>query len=192
MMGRASISDFEPSRATHAFSLIEVVVALGLLAVTVVTVLALQGSIGRSVAEVSDHYRASQLADAIDLELRRLRDLPLPDGRPERLGALSILIPPEGSDHPLRLVAPREGSRVLREAEADDPVNGLPLRDRYYLIEVRQQPAPLAYTPGAGYLAVAVTVKWPFQLAADSSASGAAAADLTQASGLLLNFALTP
>ena len=191
-MAGASISDFQPGGAARAFSLIEVVVALGLLAVTVVAVLALQGSIGRAVADVSDHHRAAQLADAIGVELRRLRDLPLPEGRPDSLEALSVLIPPEGSDQPLRLVAPREGTRVIRESDADHPVNGLPWRDRYYLIEVRQQPAPLAYAPGAGYLAVAVTVKWPFQVAADSSATGAVAADPTQASMLILSFALTP
>jgi hypothetical protein len=89
-------------------------------------------------------------------------------------------------------VASREGTRVIRESDADDPVNGLPLRDRHYLIEVRQQLTPLAYTPGAGYLAVAVTIKWPFQVPADSSATGAVAADLTQASVLILSFALTP
>ena len=192
MTGRASISDSAPTRLARAFSLIEVIVALGLLAVTVVAVLALRGSIDRSVGDVSDYYRAAQLADAITVELKRLRDLPLPVGQRDSLDALAVLIPVGASDRPLRLVAPREGSRVLRESDADDPASGLALRDRYYLIEVRQQTAPLAYAPGAGYFAVAVTVKWPFQLVADSSAAGAAAADLTQASVLMLNFALTP
>ena len=189
-MDRASISKFAPSRARRAFTLIEVVVALGLLAGTMVTLLALRASISRAATDVSDHYRAAQLADAIDLELRRLRDLPLAVGQRDKLDALSVLIPPEGRDQALRLVALREGSRVIRESDADDPVNGLPLRDRYYLITVRQQPAPLAYTAGAGYLAVAATVQWPFQI--PSGPGDAVTADLTQASVLVLNFALTP
>ncbi len=191
-MDRASISEFAPSRARRAFTLIEVVVALGLLAGTVVTLLALRGSNTRAAADVADHYRAAQLADAIDLELRRLRDRPLAEGQRDKLEALSVLIPPDGSDRALRLVAPREGSRAIRESDADDPVTGLPVRDRYYLITVRQQAAPLAYTAGAGYLAVAATLQWPFQIPAGPGEADAATADLTQASVLVLNFALTP
>lgn len=191
-MDRASISDSASHAAVHAFTLIEVVVAVGLLAVTGVAMLALQDSMSRSVAEVAEHDRAAQLADAIDAELCRLRDLPIPAGQPTKLDALAQVIPPSDSDNPLRLVASREGTRVIRESDADDPIRGVALRDRYYLIEVRQQPAPLGYVSGAGYFAVTLTMRWPYQIATGPNPGDAAAADLSQASVLLLNSALTP
>lgn len=188
-MARASISNSAPHAATPAFTLVEVVVALGLLAVTVVAMLALQGAITRSVAEVSMQNRAAQLADTITVELRRIRDLPVAEGQPGRLDALAELIPASDSNFPLQLVASRDGSRVIRVSDTDDPATGVALRDRYFLIEVRRQPAPLDYVSGAGYLAITLTVKWPYQMAARPSAS---AADLEQTSAAVLNTALTP
>jgi prepilin-type N-terminal cleavage/methylation domain-containing protein len=191
-MVRASISSASARTAVHGFTLIEVVVALGLLAVTVTGVIALHTAIARSATDASEQYRAAQLADVIDVELRRLRDLPVPEGQPGKLDALANLIPPSDSNSPLRLVASRDATRAMRESEADQPATGIALGDRFFLIEVRQQPAPLDYTRGAGYLAVSLTVKWPYQLATGPDSTGAMAADLAQASVLVFNSALTP
>jgi len=192
MMVRASISSAAARAPAPAFTLIEVVVAIGLWAVTVTAVIALQGGLTRSVTDVSEYYRAAQLADPIEVELRRLRDLPSQGGPADRFEALADMICPSDSSRPLRLVGSRDGLRVIRESEADEPATGIARRDRHYLIEVRQQPAPLAYTSGAGYLAVTFTVKWPYQIATESSPTGATAADLAAASVLAFNSALTP
>ena len=192
MRASALISNRADAADDRAFTLVEVVVAIGVLAVTVVAVLALQASLQRSAAEISGYDRAAQLADAVAIELARLRDRPVAIGQPSRLDALAEIIPASDSDSPLRLVAAREGLRVLRESEADDTVTGIVPRDRYYLIEVRQQPAPLNYARDAGYLAVALTVKWPYQIATGPDAGGATAADLAQASVVVFNAALTP
>lgn len=166
--------------------------ALGVLAVTVLAVLELQGAIGRSAVEISGQERAAQLADAIMVELARLRNRPDAAGQPGGLDALAQIIPASGSTRPLRLVAARNGLRVILEDEADNPVSGILPRDRYYLIEVRQQPAPQNYGTGTGYLAVTLTVRWPYQIATGAGSADTTAADLAQASAIGFNAALTP
>jgi type II secretory pathway pseudopilin PulG len=187
MMHRALISRAIVRGGARAFTLIEVVVASGLLAVTVVAVLGWQGTIIRSVADVTERARVAQLADAIEVELRRLRDLPVLDGESGRLDALARLIPASGRPNPLRLVAARDGTKVIRESDADVPGLGVEPRARFYLIEVRQQPPPLSYVREAGFLALTLTVSWPDQpspgMAADPGETGAT---------LVLNLALTP
>ena len=191
-MDRASISRPVSPPAAPAFTLIEVVVALGVLAVTVVAVLALQNSISAAVAEVSAHHRAAQLPDAVDVELRRLRDLPVPEGPPIHLDALAGMIPSSESPSALRLVASKDGSHVIRESEADDPAMELARRDRFFLIEVRQQPAPLNYVREAGYLALTLTLTWPYQIPTGSGPGDAMAANRAQASTMVFHCALTP
>lgn len=192
MMGRASISSGSALVARRAFTLIEVVVAIGLWAVTAVALLVMQGSLVRSAGEIADFNHATQLTAASASELQRLRELPGPDGPPGGLEALAGLIPPSDSPQPLRLVAARDGARVWRESDADDAGSGLPRSARFFLIEVRQQPAPLNYVPGSGYLAVTFTARWPYKLAAEADAENAEAAGAARAAMLVLNAALTP
>jgi type II secretory pathway pseudopilin PulG len=175
-----------------AFTLVEVVMALGVLAVTVVAVLALQGATDRSTAEISGQERAAQLVDAVMIELARLRDRPVTPGQPGRLDALALLIPATGSVQPWQLVATRDGLRVISESDADDPAAGFPLRDRFYVIEVRQQPPPLNYVHDAGYLAVELTIRWPYQIPSGDGPASAMAADLGQGSSVQFAAALTP
>jgi type II secretory pathway pseudopilin PulG len=186
-MHRALISSSLRRDRALAFTLIEVVVASGLLAVTVVAVLGLQGAMVRSVADVTERARVAQLADAIEVELRRLRDLPVPEGETGRLDALARLIPASGRPDALRLVAARDGTKVIRESDADVSGMGVEPRARFYLIEVRQQPPPLSYARDAGFLALTLTVSWPYQprteIAADPGETG---------SPVILNLALTP
>lgn len=180
---------------TSAFTLVEVVVAVGVFAVTIVAVLGLLGPVGRSVAGVSDQDKAAQLGDAIQSELMRLRDSQTAGSGQTKLDAFAALVPANGL---LKLVAARDGTVVVRESEADnDPATGSPpgvaKRDRYFLIEVSRQPAPLGnYSNGAGFLALTLTVKWPYQIATGPAATDATAADLTQASVLILNAGLSP
>lgn len=84
-MQRDSISSPRLSATEPAFTLVEVIVAVGLLAVTVLAVVAVQGVMGRSVHDASGYERAAQLVDAVTIELGRLRDRPAAIGQPARL-----------------------------------------------------------------------------------------------------------
>lgn len=177
-------------RGAPAFTLVEVVVAVGVFAVTVVAVLGLLGPVGRSVAGVSDQDKAAQLGDAIQSELVRIRDSS--GGGAAGLDKIALLI---GNEKPLALVGSSDGTRVTHETEAVDSAAStdplaLPKKNRFFLIEIQLQPT-FTYTGGSGanrsaFLAVSAAVKWPYTLGDGSKA------DLTQASVLLLNFAIPP
>ncbi len=174
------------------FTLLEVIVAVGLLAVTVVALLGLHRTLIRSTGAVSDRERAAQLADAITIELERLRDLRAADGTRRGLDGLAAMIPAAGSTDSLRLVGSREGCRVTQESGADDPVAGLRRAERFFMIEVRQPPPPLNYSRNAGFLAVTLAVHWPYLIASGPDSNQAIEADPALASILVLNDALMP
>lgn len=183
------ISEYRPRAAQTAFSLIEVVVALGLFAVTVVGVLALQTAIGESVAGIAAHSRAAQLGDALTIELRRICILSAAEGRAAGLDGLAALVPSSDSAPPLKLVASRDGLRVVRESEVDATEIGIKPQDRFYLIEVRQHAGPLEYASASGFLAATAAVKWPYSLA---TAEDLGARDSAGIATVVLNLALTP
>jgi prepilin-type N-terminal cleavage/methylation domain-containing protein len=182
-------------RSRRGFTLIEVVVAVGVFAVGIVAVLGLLSPVSRSVAAVADRDKAAQLGDAIQTELARLRDSQTATASLTKLDVFAALVPAGGT---LNLVASRDGAHAIRESDAgNDTVTGSPpgiaKRDRYFLVVVSRQPSPLGdYTDGSGFLALTLTVKWPYQIATGAGADDATAADLTQASVLILNTALSP
>jgi prepilin-type N-terminal cleavage/methylation domain-containing protein len=161
-----------------AFSLIEVVVAIGILAVTLAMVLGLTGSTLRSAGAAADIAVAARLGANIRSELERLEaDLGLP--------GLAAVVPPGGSVTPLQLVATRDGQRVLRSDGAEpaaghalnDPMlPGIALRERYFLAEVTQQ-LDLPYAPEAGFLALSVRVSGPYRLPVGPATPDATAVD---------------
>ena len=175
-----------------AFTLVEVVVALGVLAVTVVAALGLLGAMGRSANENSETERAGQLVEASLSELARLRDHPVGEGLPGQLDGLAAIIPASDSPASFKLVGSRDGLRAVNETDADDPETGVLPRDRFYLIEVRQQTAPLNYRSDAGFMALSLTVRWPYRIASGPGAADFTAADLSQASVAIFNCALAP
>jgi len=182
-------------RWSRAFSLIEVVISVGIFAGAIVIILALLGPLNRSIGEVADNGRAARLADAINVELLRLRDkqlVPKLDNLANLTNATAGLI----------LYASADGSRVVADADAgDDPINpaagtppGIVASDRYYLVTVRTQPSPLNYTPGtSAFLAVTATITWPYQTpGGPGPAASADASTRAQAQTLLFNYALPP
>ncbi len=183
------------------FSLVEVIVAIGLVAIVLVALLAAFGPAARSAAAADDTQVAARLAGNIQLELERLQ---------AELGleGLAAAVPPAGSATPLLLVATRDGQRVLRAdgaaPAADHALNELALpgiarRDRYFLAEVTQQ-LDLPYAAGAGFLAVSVRVQWPYRLPAGPPTPGAARPDddpsrevpVGERNWVVFNFALRP
>jgi type II secretory pathway pseudopilin PulG len=157
-----------------AFSLLEVVVAIGILAAVLVALLGWFGPAVRSAGAVADAQVAARLAENIQNELERLQASLGLDG-------LAADVPPAGSATSLQLVATRDGLRLLRadgpapaadRALNDPTLPGIAWRDRYFLNEVTRQ-FDLPYAPGAGFLAVSVRVTWPHRLPVGPPTPGA-------------------
>lgn len=143
----------------RGFSLVEVVIALGVTSVVVIGVLALLPSlIGRSSA-ASDAERALGMADAITSEIQRI-------GQQRGYGSLGSLPPPnENRDVGLLLVAARDSAGV-RELGSSNPDGG----DEYFLIEIRaHSTAPFVYNPSAAYLVLSARVSWPYRSSTDGT-----------------------
>jgi hypothetical protein len=158
------------------FSLLEIVVAIGILALTLVTLLGLTGSTMRSAGAAADVAVAARFGANLRHELERLKaDL--------GLSGLAAVVPPGGSTSALELVATRDGGRMLHtdgaEPAADRALNdpvlpGIALRERYFLAEVTQQ-LDLPYASEAGFLALSVRVSWPYRLPVGPATANATA-----------------
>lgn len=175
-------------RAASAFTLLEVVLAAGLLAFTAVGLVALLGAATRGTGDMGARRRALGLADAVAAELCRIRDS-FPAGN--RLSRLAALVPPENSGVALYLVADRDGLQVIRESEAASDNRGIPLAERYYLIEVRQQAGQFAYNEGSGVLALSAVIQWPYQLRTGPGATDATGSDARRRPRVLVNLGVT-
>ncbi|HVU25315.1 MAG TPA: prepilin-type N-terminal cleavage/methylation domain-containing protein [Opitutus sp.] len=140
-------------KARHGFSLVEVVIAVGVLAVAIVGIIALLPATTRQMVDASDSLAAQRLPAAIETELKRLEGGGL-------LGAVAALIKSQGATSTLTMVAPRDG-REVREIGTStlDPV------DQYFAIELWQFPtgSSAVYDGSTGaVLAAQVRVSWPF------------------------------
>ena len=183
------------AKSTRAFSLVEVVVAVGIFALGIVGVIGLLSPSIKSVTEVADSTVATRLGENIQVEL-------------ERLGFTTVTGALPNANSKMTLVANRDGSRVALVAGGtadNDVVSGNPPgilnRDRYYGITVQQLPS-LPYVSGNGFIALSVRVVWPYQTAAGAAAattlpaSEAAntwtASAPSQQSVMLLNMAIRP
>lgn len=188
-------------QARRAFSLVEVVVAVGLVAASLVAVLGLLAATTHSAAELSDAQGGASLDGSVQGELERLKDS-------LGLAGLSRLVPPGGSTTPLRLVGTRDGLRVRCVDPADPAANrslcdpalpGIANRDRYSLIELTRLPE---WETGAdsGFVAVCARCTWPYELPLGAATPGASECDADPVREVpagerhvtLLLFAVTP
>ena len=158
-----------------AFSLVEVVAAIGILAVTLVAVLGLMMATVRSGGEVADADAVARLAENIQGELDRLQ-------ASLGLAGLAGLVSPGSGGRAFCLVATRNGARVrcsdpadpAADRALDDPtLPGIANRDRYFLIEVSQSPG-FEFAHSSGFLAVSVRITWPYHLPVGPPAPDAA------------------
>lgn len=141
----------------RAFTLLEVVIAVGVFAVGVVGILALLPALGREIGSSADERVAQGLPDALRIELRRMADR----GGFDALAARVPVMTPSLSDG-LPLVAPRSGEVVQSAGYLPPAENPLPEAEQYYLLEVwRFANAPLAYAPERPVLPLHVRVSWP-------------------------------
>jgi prepilin-type N-terminal cleavage/methylation domain-containing protein len=136
----------------RGFSLIEVVVATGLVAVGVVVVLGLLTNLSGQSTDDTDRQTAIQLPETVAIELRRLADQLGVDGLASVIPVMS-----GGADEGLLFVASRDGMHLrIADAAADS--------DQYFLLEVRRfTAAPLAYTPEMTALPLNIRVSWPYR-----------------------------
>jgi hypothetical protein len=188
-------------RLAGAFSLVEVVVAIGLVAASLVAVLGLLAATTRSAAELGDAQGRASLGCSVQCELERLK---------ESLGfaGLARAVLPGGSSMPLQLVGTRDGLRVRCADPADPAANrspsdpvlpGIANRDRFFLIELTRLPGwESAADPG--FIAICARCSWPYELpigpattgVADGSADPAREVPANERHVTLLLFAVTP
>ena len=155
-MMRSARHTCSPSRS--AFSLVEVVVAVGIFAIAVVSVIGLLGPINQSVANVKDGDDASRVSSIVQAELQRLGVVAV-NGF---LGAGTSLY------------ASRSGDKIGPDVatapwDADVPdLNGNSVVDafekdaqKFFEIRLRANPA-LPFTAATdGFLAINVELRWP-------------------------------
>ncbi len=144
-------------RHSSAFSLIEVVVAVAVVAIGIMAVLSMVPGLLRQRAETRNAQVALGLAPAI---AGKLQEIATGNG-----GNLSGQLPLLGGDSNGRLclVASRDGAELSLRQGSGAQADG----DQYFLIEVFQfAHAPLAYTSGDGVLALSARVSWPYLIRA--------------------------
>lgn len=155
-----------PPAFNHAFSLIEVIIAVGLFAASVSVIIALLPALARQGGAAADALAAQRLPDALQGELARLHAAgfeSLADQNPIMNGPLT------GG---LAFVADREAAR-LHSRDYLPPVAGLlPEGEQYFLVECWRFPdEPLRFDVQKGSLALAVRVSWPYRLPGSSTAT---------------------
>lgn len=141
----------------RAFSLVEVVIAVGIFAIAIVSVLLVLPTLARRTAETGDALTAQGLPDAIRSELRRLAASGF-DGF-----AASVPVMTAAGTEGYRMMAARDGLRLMSVTEDDGE---LAEDERYFAIELwRFSAPPLAFVNGqGGALAVHVRISWPHRL----------------------------
>lgn len=147
-----------PNPRSRAFSLVEVVIAVGIFATAVVVILALLPSLTRQNTETSDALMAQRLPGALRVELRRLADADF-----KALAAATPIMAAPLADG-MSFVAARDGSRLHSVAYLPPAAGALiPQDEQYYLVETwRFGATPLAYDSTASVLVVYVRVSWPY------------------------------
>lgn len=152
--------------APCAFSLIEVVIAIGVFATAMAIILALLPSIGGQAASAADSLVAQRLPDPLRVEMQRLAGA----GGFDALAARApVAASPLGDG--LAFVAARNGAQ-LHSLDYLPPVaaDALPLEEQYFLVEIWRFPsAPLAYDAAGAVLPVMVRVSWPYRTAGSSN-----------------------
>jgi type II secretory pathway pseudopilin PulG len=156
------------ARHRRAFSLIEVIIAVGVFALSVVVILAMLPSLSRSATDSADALVAQSLADSVRVELTRLATNGGFDALANRLPEMSAPLA-DGLD----FVAARDDRRLHSVDYLPPPAAGqLPEAARYFRVEAwRFNQPPLRYDPASAVLAVYVRVSWPYQIPGAAAAT---------------------
>lgn len=148
-----------PPKTVRGFSLLEVIIALGLFAGSVTVIIALLPALSRQASVSSDRHVAQRLPDAVAGELKRLANAGLDSLAPQ----IPLMNGPLSDG--FRLVADRDGAAVQSLAYLPPGSGRLAEDQQYFLLECWRYPAePLRFDNTKGFLAVAVKVSWPYRL----------------------------
>ena len=148
-------------RARHrrAFSLIEVIIAVGVFAGAVAVIIGLVSSLSRQAADSSDALAAQRLPEPLKVELSRVAATGF-----DNLAAQAPLMaaPLAGG---FALVAPRDATRVQSLTYLPPATGQIPAAEQYYLVECWRFPAePLSFNGQKAFLALCVRVSWPYRI----------------------------
>jgi type II secretory pathway pseudopilin PulG len=131
--------------ARRAFSLVEVVIAIGVFAAAIVAIIGLLGPTLRTTREVLDSTVAARLAEGVEGELKRV-------GFTNVSSAVSAGV--------LVVYARSDGSRLVTHEDRKDSVLGIPANERYYVLFVDLLAAP---SVSSAALPLEIRVEWPYQ-----------------------------
>lgn len=148
-----------PSGKQPGFSLIEVIIAVGIFAASVAVILALLPGLTRQAADTTAMFTAQRLPDAVRLELERLSASGGFDGLRATIPAMNASLA-DG----LVLVASRDGARLHSRAYLPPaPTAAIPQDEQYFAIELwRFTSGQLAHDSHT-LLPVFVRVSWPYR-----------------------------
>lgn len=159
-------------RSLQGFSLVEVVLAVGIFAFVIVAVMGLIGPTTRSIADIEHRDVAASLGTTILLELRRV-------SQGQDFDAFGTQIPAATANpNYISLVASADGSvvRLFNEDNPDDPtldvnnaldepVPGIHNRDRFFLIRVsRLVMDGVDSDDDLEFIPVVAQIFWPLQV----------------------------
>ncbi len=142
-----------------AFSLIEVVVALGVFAIAIVGVLGLLSPTSQAVRDTLDGGTASRLAETVNAEIERLGYSAVV---PSALVLSADVATLSASDARL-LYSNRSGSLICKDDSATGDPNYIPPSERYFeILLVRNETlSSVGNDTTAGFVAFAVQTSWP-------------------------------
>jgi hypothetical protein len=145
-------------RQTRGFTLLEVIIAVGLVVTAVTVIIGLVAGLSRQGVESNEVLTAQRLPDPLKLELARLASAGL-DELAERVPVMGAPMT-DG----LALAADRDGARVdsLEYLPAPDLI---PADEQYYRVECWKFPSePLRFDGQKAFLALYVRVSWPYRV----------------------------
>lgn len=163
----------------HGFSLVEVVIAIGIVAGAVAVILRLLPTIARETADSADAQTAIRMAGSVESQLQ--------SEAATGLGGLAGLIPVMQSDPDVgrHYVADRDGVDLRIDPAGNDG------KGQYFLVVVRRyQSGALAYDGQGAFLAVNVVISWPYRLPTASGLTAATGA--SDRRNVTFNVALNP
>jgi hypothetical protein len=156
------------SRKVGGFSLVEVVLAVGIFAVAVTAMLALLPALARQAARSADTLSAVRLPDAVRIELQRVAIVGGFDAVAAETKPMSAPLPVT-----LTLAASRDAARVQALNYQPPPgADQIEESQQYFLIEAWSfNAAPLAFDASGGMLALHVRVSWPYRVPGSATAT---------------------
>ncbi|MDP2136630.1 MAG: hypothetical protein Q8J74_02130 [Candidatus Didemnitutus sp.] len=144
-----------------AFSLVEVVIAVGIFALAVTVTLSLLPALVGKSASSADAFTVQRMPDGLRAEMQRLAAVGGFDSLAGRVPVMSA--PLEGG---LPFVASGDGLNLQALSYLPPgPEVVLPETEQFFLIEIwRFATAPLAYDASGAVLPVYVRVSWPYRV----------------------------